>query len=247
MTLDTNSTVWSFVRWDRPFRLVSPSFDCSSPKTTPVQVECSLITCAVLTKSGDVYAWWPSKGTLEDRYKEGLAELEKEESTKAMILDDRAVIPCRTLEIDWDPVKVPIPPDLPGLPGTGLSEEERRKETKLIKIAATWYCFIGLTNKGHVLRLDGLSHEDSSGTWGYVRKSAQKISYLYSKGDIQLPTFSERDKIKECSAFHATVGNDGEERPPEMEFSSDTMFVADVRYIAPMVMSYFPMRIIEDE
>ena len=63
-------------------------------------------------------------------------------------------------------------PDLPELPETGLSEEERRKETKLIKIAATHDCFIGLTNKGHVLRLDRLSHEDSSGTWHYVRKSA---------------------------------------------------------------------------
>ena len=167
-----------------------------------------------------------------DRYKEGLEKLEKEESTKAIIPDDRTVIPCRTLEVDWDPVKVSMLPDLPELSGTGLSEEERRRETKLIKIAATYYCFIGLTNKGHVLMLDGLSHEDSSGTWHYVRESAQKISYFYSKGDTQLPEFSEIDKIKECSTFHTTIDDDGEERPPEVELSSDTMLITDVSHIA---------------
>ena len=232
MTLDANSTVWIFVRWDKPLRLVSPSLDCSSPKTTPVQVECNRQMCAVLTKSGDMYAWCPFKSPFGLSYKEGLAELEKEEYTKAAIPDDGTVIPFRTMEIDWDPVKDPTLLDLPELPETGLSEEERRKETKLIKIAATQGCFIGLTNKGHVLRLDGLSHEDSSGTWYYVRKNARKILYLYSKGDTQLPNFSEIEKIKECSVFHTTIGNDGQERPPEMELSSDTMLITDVSHIA---------------
>ena len=103
-----------------------------------------------------------------NRYKEGLAELEKEESTEAITPDDRTVIPCRTVEIDWDPVKVRMPADLPELPGTGLSEEERRKETKLIKIAATTYCFIGLTNKGHVLE-SWMNNEASTVFWRYVR------------------------------------------------------------------------------
>ena len=171
-------------------------------------------------------------GLLNDRYEEGLAELEKEESMKAIIPDDRTVMRCRTLEIDWDPVKVRMPADLPELPGTGLSEEERRKETKLIKIAATHECFIGLTNKGHVLRLEGSNHKEFSGTWDYVRKSAQNISYLYSKGDTQLPNFSEIDKIKECSAFHTTIGYDSGERPPEVELSSDMMLITDVSHIA---------------
>ena len=183
--------------------------------------------------------WQPFGDTLRDRYEEGLAELEKEESTKAIIPDDRTVIRCRTLEIDWDPVKVPIPADLPELPGTGLSEEERRKETKLIKIAATHGRLIGLTNKGHILRLGGSNYKDTSGTWDYVRKSARKISYLYSKGDTQMPNFSEIDKIKECSAFHATIGDDGQERPPEVELPSDTMLITDVSHIAS-ISSGFP-------
>ena len=232
MTLDANSMVWTFARWDRPLRLVSPSLDCSSPKTTPVQVECGLFTCAVLTKSGDMYAWWPFTSTLKDRYKEGLAELERKESTRPIIPDDRAVIPCRTLEIDWDPVKIPMPADLPELPGTGLSEEGRRKDTKLIKIAATYQRFIGLTNKGHVLRSDMVDGESSTMTWHYVCMGAQTILYLYSNDDTQLPNFSEIDKIKECSAFHTTIGNNGEERPPEVELLSDMMLVTHVSHIA---------------
>ena len=136
------------------------------------------------------------------------------------------------MEIEWDPVKVLMPANLPELPGTGLSEEECRKETRLIKIAAAYCCFIGLTNKGHVLMLDGPGPEDSSRTWYYVRKSVRKILHLYSIGDTQLPNFSERDKIKECSAFHKTMGSDGKERPPEVELSSDTMLITDVCHIA---------------
>ena len=173
MTLDANFTVWNFRNWGRPFRLVSPSLDCSSPNTTPVQVECGRRFSAVLTKSGDVYAWWTSEGTLGGRYKAGMAELGKDEFTN--IPYDGTVIPCHFWEINDDPVKLPPLPDLPDLPGTGLPEEERQKETKLIKIAAFDASLIGLTNKGHVLMLDGLYSEGYSVTWLYVRMSAQTI------------------------------------------------------------------------
>ena len=131
-----------------------------------------------------------------------------------------------------DPVKLPELPDLPDLPGTGLSEEERRRETKLIKIAALPYRFIGLTNKGHVLMLNGLSDEDYIGAWDYVRKSAQTILYRHSNGDTQLPNYSEIDKVKKHSAFRTNTGGDGEARPPEVELSSDTMLITDVSHIA---------------
>ena len=175
MTLDANSTVWNFRNWGRPFRLVSPSLDCSSPSTTPVQIECGWGFCTVLTKSGDVYAWWPLEGTLGDRYKASMVELDRDESMKAITPHDRTVIPCHTWEIDEDPVKLPPLPDLPDLPGTGLAEEGRQKGTKLIKIAASDACLIGLTNNGHVLKFDGLYSEGTMRTWCYVCMSAQTI------------------------------------------------------------------------
>ena len=232
MTLDANSTVWNLTSWGRPFRLVSASLDCSSPETTPVQIECGGTFSSVLTKSGDIYAWWLLEDASRPRYKDGMAELDRDGSSQAIIPDDRMVIPCQTREINKDPVKLPKLPNLPDLLGTGLSEEERRKETRLIKIAALAYRLVGLTNKGHVLMLDGLDDEDSTRIWHYVCKNAQAILYPYSNSDPQLPNYSEIGKVKEHSAFHTTTGNNGQERPPKVELSSDTMFITDVSYIA---------------
>ena len=97
-----------------------------------------------------------------------MAKLDKDKSTKTIVPRGGTVIPCHTWEINTDPVKVPILSDLPDLPGTGLSEEERKKETKLIKIAALDHCLVGLTNQGHVLVLDGMGKEDSIRNWHYV-------------------------------------------------------------------------------
>jgi len=175
MTLDANSVVWTFMSWGRPFRLVSPLLDCSSSGTTPIQIECSKWFSAVLTRSGDVYVWWPTHGIIRHWYHEATERLDGDESTKAIVPDGGTVIPCHTLEIHEDPVKLPALPDLPELPGTGLSEEERGKETKLIKIAAMRYRLIGLTNKGHVLKTDGLYGEDNTRAWEYVSENARMI------------------------------------------------------------------------
>ena len=111
--------------------------------------------------------WWPSSGTLWSHYKEAIKEMNKDESTKAIVSDNETAIPCHTFSIHMDPGKLPTLPNLPDLPATGLSEGERTKETKLIKIAATKHYLIGLTNKGHVLALG----EQPMLTWHYVSKS----------------------------------------------------------------------------
>ena len=169
-TLDTNSTVWNLTAWGRPFQLVSPFLDCSSPETTPIQVECSWFSAA-LTRSGDVYLWWPFTGALSDQYTKVIQAMKKDESLKAVVSDNETVIPCHTFSIHMDPVKAPTLPNLPDLPATGLSERKCRKETKLIKIAIDNFSLIGLTNKGHVLKLDGLKDENCMLTWHYVSES----------------------------------------------------------------------------
>ena len=233
MTLDVNSTIWNFICWGRPFRLVSPLLDRSSPETTPIQVECGGDFSTVLTRSGDVYAWWPFRNTLEGQYREAMTELDKAESTKATVPDDEAVIPCYTWEINRDPTKLPILPNLPDLPATGLSEEERRKETKLVKIAAFGNCLIGLTNKGHVLKVDGLTSEDSIRIWRYVSESAQMM-YPFLNCRAQLPDYSEIDRVKEHSAFRTTIDEDGQEIPPQVQLQSDTMLITHVCSITSM-------------
>jgi len=175
MTLDTNSVVWTFMSWGRPFRLVTPLLDCSSPETTPIQIECGMDFSVVLTRSGGVYVWWPDRGPIRRRYDEAIEKLNGDESTKAIVPEGGTVIPCHTLEIHEDPIKLPALPDLPELPGTGLSAEECRKETKLIKIAAMTFCLIGLTNKGHVLKMDGLYGDGHTWIWEYVSDSTRMI------------------------------------------------------------------------
>jgi len=171
MTLDANSTVWTFFSWGRPYQLVSPLLDCSSLETTPIQIECGDPFSAVLMGSGDVYAWWPHSNTFTGKYRETIAELDKDESTKVIVPDGKTVIPCYTWEMNIDPIKLPSLPDLPNLLATGLPQEECRKETKLIKIAVFDYCLVGLTNKGHVLKTGKLKREDSTQVWHYVSES----------------------------------------------------------------------------
>ena len=230
MTLDINSAVWIFINWGHPFRIVSPFLDCSSPKTTPIQVECGGAFFNILMESGDVCIWRLPEYWHRDLF----SGLGNDESTMAIVPDGETVIPCYTWEIDLDLVKLPKLPDLPDLPGTGLPEEERQKETKLVKIVAPGYGLVGLTNKGHVLKSGRLADEDSIQDWRYVSKSIHTITYLYSNDDTQLPNYSEIDKVKEHPAFHTIVGDDGQERPPEVELSSDVMLITDVSYIVSM-------------
>ena len=173
MTLDTNSTVWTFRSWGRPFRLISPLLDCSSPKTTPLQIECGWGFCSVLTRSGDVYAWWPFDRLLESLYRRTMGELDGDRSTRAIVSGNGTAIPCHVWGMEHDPFKLPPLPDLPDLPSTGIPKKERKKSTKLIKIAAFDSSMVGLTNKGHVLKIDGLTDEDSVRHWRYVSGHAQ--------------------------------------------------------------------------
>ena len=161
MTLDANSTIWNFETWGSPYRLVSPLLDRLSQEKAPIQIECGAFFSAVLTRSGDVYAW-PEDALL---YKKPVARL----ATRAVVPDGGTVIPCHTWEVNVHPVKLPIPLDLPDLLMTGIPEEERRKETKFIKIAACFTSLVGLTNKGHVLKIDDLMYEkDATWVWDYV-------------------------------------------------------------------------------
>ena len=98
-----------------------------------------------------------------------------EHEPDSLALPDRDrpnVIPCHCWDLTTvDPVRLrPIPHQLPDLPDTGLSDQENSKETKLIKIASLDNRLIGLTNKGHVLKYDRLTDEETydQGRWEYV-------------------------------------------------------------------------------
>src|SRR5882762_2958403 len=150
MALDAKLQVWTFVSWGRPFRLDSPLLDCHSLDTTPMQVECGWMYSSILTKSGDVLVYWQGTGDIEERIINHNNAVRDQPESLACATPDHT-IPCATWTMQANPFRLPAVPQVPDLPDTRLSEEERRRETKLIKIAALDNVIIGLTNKGHVL------------------------------------------------------------------------------------------------
>ena len=175
-----------------------------------------------------MYAWWTISGTFGGLY----WETRKTTETLQVVPDHGAVIPCQSRELKTDPIKLPALPNLPDLPATGLSGEERRKETRLIKIATSSGCLIGLTNKGHVLKLNEMEDEDFTRIWHYVSENACPGA-LFSSCGAQLPYFSEIGKIKESPAFHPTGGAGRRKKPPQVKLSSDTLLITHVSTLQP--------------
>lgn len=171
--LDAEGYSWTLLSWGRPFRLVSPLLDCSTPDSTPSQVECGWSFSAILTQAGDVFVFWPFHSTTGPAGPTmGRVIVQKnhtmdEERDKQAHLTVNGIIPCVTWDLEMDPTRLPVLPNLPVL----LNESKEMDEhTRLIKIAGLDNCIVGLTNKGHVLKFDNLRDENSvsRGNWEYV-------------------------------------------------------------------------------
>lgn len=139
-----------------------------------MQVESGWSYTSVLTESGDVLVYWPGHGRMLHELHRIQSELDKQgDATKAKVSSDRPdIIPCHVWDLTTvDPVRLAsIPTNLPRLGGTGLPADVLDGETKLVKIAGLDNNLIGLTNKGHVLKYNKLSGEESyrQGRWEYV-------------------------------------------------------------------------------
>ena len=140
-----------FQRLDRgkPARITSPSLDCSSPETAPIQVERGRIPFSV---PGDMYALWSSDDTTGNRFWKTLRELERDAPVRAVVPREGKFIPCHAWEIGTDLVSLPSLTDLSDSLANGPIDQKRTPAG----------CLVGLTNKGHVLRIGGLSHENST-------------------------------------------------------------------------------------
>ncbi|CAK5267683.1 unnamed protein product [Mycena citricolor] len=180
--LSSTGQVWTFVNWGRPFVLASQHITNDS---RPVQVECGWGFSSLLTRSNEVFVWWPRSGSMEQETDAKFAEMDDQRQFAARALPD-GVIPCVTWELKVDPYRLPPIPSLPRMTETG---EEVDGEPKIIKIAGMDANLIALTNHGHVLMFSGLSDEDTvaSGRWSY------------------LPNFSELDRVQSVPPFSTDV------------------------------------------
>jgi SCF-associated factor 1 len=131
-------------------------------------VECGWAFSSVLTKTGDVFVFWPFKGDMLRRIAETNETFDNEGDKKVTITGSEYVIPCVTWDLQMDPVRLPALPPLPELHANEVDESD--EDVILIQIAALDNNLIGLTNKGHVLKHDNLVDEASvlRGHWEYV-------------------------------------------------------------------------------
>jgi SCF-associated factor 1 len=156
--LDTDNKIWTFTNWGRPFYLSSPIL--TDADYSPKQIECGWMFSSILTKSGDVFVWWPFDGLLGRFVQEKMREMDNQSDTMAH--PDGTTIPCVPWGMNLPPTRLtPIPSDLPDLPNNGVQEEGLKP--RLIQIAAFADHIVGLTNLGHVLKI-----ASRNGHWEYV-------------------------------------------------------------------------------
>ncbi|PPQ63813.1 hypothetical protein CVT24_009808 [Panaeolus cyanescens] len=177
--LDKTNKIWTFTRWGRPFWLSSPIL--AEPEYRPIQIECGWVFSSFLTKSGDVFVWWPSATTMRSMIQAKMQEMDQQ--VNSTIWPDGNTIPCAPWALDMMPFKLPSIPALPPLQQSNSEGEERN--VHLIQIAGFDCHIVGLTNEGHVLKYGQLHDE--------VRASEGRWEYL--------PEFSELDKVKSNPIF----------------------------------------------
>ncbi|KAF8141567.1 regulator of chromosome condensation 1/beta-lactamase-inhibitor protein II, partial [Boletus edulis] len=173
-SLDDKLNVWNFLSFGRPFRLVTPLLDGTTPDSTPVQVESGWSFSSVLTKGGDVYVWWPMHGEVKQLVDARNAAMD-EEGLYPHATED-GTIPCAHWELPTDPYRLPELPRLPKLDGTNTEE----MDVYIVKVAALDSHLIGLTNRGHVVKI-----------------LVQTSDTARLEGWVYLPQFSESEIIKQ--------------------------------------------------
>ena len=147
--LDHRGNVWCFNNWGRPFIFQPASFDTGNPDNKIVQVECGWSFSAALNTSGAVFVWDPLRGAVGDAVSQRDTEYDNanDENTRGIEID--GVIKCHTWEMKGiEPLELPELPQLPTLVDGTVTHP------RLVKIAAGDQFIIGLTDGGHVVKLD---------------------------------------------------------------------------------------------
>lgn len=172
-SLDDNLNVWNFLSFGRPFRLVTPFLDGTTPDSTPVQVESGWSFSSVLTKSGDVFVWWPLDGDMKQLI-DARNDAMDQAGLHAHPTED-GIIPCAHWELRNDPYRLPELPRLPKLDGTDAEDVS----VHLVKIAALHSHLIGLTNRGHVVKILVQTRDTARlEGWAYVCRSQAGCAHL---------------------------------------------------------------------
>ncbi|KAF8587910.1 RCC1/BLIP-II [Ramaria rubella] len=207
--LSSANRVWSWTSWGLPYVLTTPLLSTSNRFTTPLQVECGWSFSAVLTHGGEVYVWWPFDGEL------GLLNDTEEEHANENPEphdDTSSDIQCHFWEANVAPQQIPnVSSTLPKLLGN-----DKEPGMKIVKIAAGDDFLIGLTEGGHVLKVDFHDGHTSFNNplrrprWEYMERFSQvehvrtHPTFNTPLGDGDVPNAPETMQITHISAHFVT-------------------------------------------
>ena len=107
--MDITNAIWTLVNWGRPFR-VSSSLLNSDPGSVPLQIECGWSFSSVLTKSGDVFVWWPFAAGMSEILEAKFEEMDRQGGKGA--IPEENVIPCYAWDLDFEPTRLPAIPEI---------------------------------------------------------------------------------------------------------------------------------------
>ncbi|PAV22969.1 RCC1 BLIP-II [Pyrrhoderma noxium] len=201
--LDVRGHVWMFLNWGQPFWFSTRLLDNTSPESTPIQVVSSWDCSAILTESGSVLVLWLD----ERRIFTSSIENEPVRATDH-------IIQCSILEACQEPFLLPSIPGLPLLYETD-SPDSLEVVTKLVKIAAMNGALIGLTDKGHVLKMNNFASGQSHYEWTYLpqfsepaRISSYLTSSLNEPGNIPPRDIRMTDIVAQHLQFYAFTSHE---------------------------------------
>ncbi|KAH7327674.1 regulator of chromosome condensation 1/beta-lactamase-inhibitor protein II [Rhizoctonia solani] len=207
---DGTRNIYILLQWGRPIKLNTPALDGMWPESMVVQVEAGWDVCTFLTQTGSVYAAFPFHGSLSNQ----LEERRTQGGTPSEVTRQGDEVPCVCTDIDHHPTRLPpIPDDLPILHPNALNPDS---PPKLIQIAAGDKFVVGLTDGGHVLKLDFPTYDES------------ELGRIMTRGDLcwnYLPKFCDVAHVRNEPGFRPQ----GQEQAPALEDLKVTHISAQFR------------------
>lgn len=164
VALDQQGQVWCFRTWGRPFVFKPAAFDPSNLDNVVVQVTCGWTIMAALNALGNVYVWSVFDGSVQDIFHLRNDEFDAQQRNQTRGVAINGIIKCHTWTmIGVEPLKLPELPQLPTLTSGAVPHPQ------LVKIAAGDHFIVGLTNGGHVVKMNVPNVLWSNEVWEYVR------------------------------------------------------------------------------
>ncbi|QRW03259.1 RCC1/BLIP-II protein [Ceratobasidium sp. AG-Ba] len=210
--LDARNDAWIVRSWGRPARLVTPVLDNAHPESSIVQVDAGWDVCAFLTETGEVFVVFPFRGSFDQEAKTRMGEDGGEQSE---IVPQDGEVRCGCWDIEHHPTRLPALPAR--LPTLHRSTDATTQDTppRLVKIAAGDDFIVGLTDGGHVLKLDLPTRNEAdlrqaiergNSQWNYLPRFCD-VAHVRNESDFRQQGQGQEDQraLEDLTVTHISA------------------------------------------